>query len=385
MIASLTISVPQADLTPWTFRQRWEAGFRAEDRSAVEAFFGQFEVTQVRVRDLDAAFAVRAPGAKGVRIEANGQEFSLELTRLGDSELWVGATNLNPGLGCLWQARVDGKLVGEPKPLEAYLKDIDTQPQPGVPKGRVIAMPNWTSRVFSGITREWWVYVPAQYDGTKPACTMVVQDGQWAKGYWPTALDNLIHRGEMPLTIAVFLRPGKREDGSETRSFEYDVLSDRYSRMLLEEIIPEVEKTYRLRKDPESRGIAGSSSGAICAFTVAWNRPDAFHKVLSWIGSYVDLAKLHGETMGGDDYPSLIRKTDRKPIRVWLQDGRNDLDNPFGNWWLANLQMERALRYKGYDMVWQPGNGFHSNQHGEATLPTALRWLWRDVRDTAVK
>jgi len=168
------------------------------------------------------------------------------------------------------------------------------------------------------------------------------------------------------VTVGVFINPGQPNN----RSFEYDTLSDQYARFLLEEILPEVGKKHKLTDDPECRAICGISSGGICAFTVAWQRPDAFRKVLSHVGSFANIR-------GGHVYPSLIRSTPKKPIRVFLQDGDKDLDNAWGNWWLANLEMEAALKFKHYDTKFVGGTGGHSGKHGGAILPDSLRWLWR--------
>lgn len=258
--------------------------------------------------------------------------------------------------------------------------------QPGVPKGELIKMPEFKSKIFANTTRDWWVYVPAQYKADKPACVMVFQDGHDyvnLKGSWrvPIVFDNLIAKGEMPVTIAILINPG--HDGSykpknawqvSNRSFEYDSLGDRYSRFLLEEIFPEVKKKYNLTDDPEGRAICGASSGAICAFTVAWERPDQFRKVLSTIGSFVDLR-------GGHVYPYLIRKTEKKPIRVFLQDSTGDLDNPFGNWPLANQMMNSSLRYMKYDVKFDFVEGFgHNSKRGGSIFPEALKWLWRGYK-----
>ena len=210
---------------------------------------------------------------------------------------------------------------------------------------------------------------------------MVFQDGhayEDEKGGQrvPIVFDNLIQRGEMPVTIAIFLNPGHRGDfpkdkwGANNRSFEYDSLGDQYTRFICDEILPHFAKEYNLTTDPNLRAICGMSSGAICAFTVAWERPDMFRKVLSQIGSFTNIR-------GGDAYPGLIRKTERKPIRVFLQDGSNDLNNVHGDWPLANQQMASALRFSGYDVRFELGDGGHNGKHGGAILPDALRWLWR--------
>jgi enterochelin esterase family protein len=256
--------------------------------------------------------------------------------------------------------------------------------QPGVPQGKVIAFTNWHSQIFTNTVRDWWVYVPAQYNPAKPAAVMVFQDGHDyvnLKGNWraPRVFDNLIAKGEMPVTIGIFINPG--HDGKSkpqnawrvsNRSFEYDSLTDRYARMLIEEILPEVRKQWRITDDPEGRAICGASSGGICSFTVAWERPDQFRKVLSTIGSFVDLR-------GGHVYPYLIRKTERKPLRVYLEDSSGDLDNPFGNWPLANQMMASSLKFMNYDVRFDYVEGYgHNSKHGGSVFPDALKWLWRD-------
>ena len=197
----------------------------------------------------------------------------------------------------------------------------------------------------------------------------------------PVVMDNLIHSGQMPVTIGVFVDPGHKKDKlpektgwrpkPENRAHEYDRLSDDYVRFLLEEILPKVESKYKITKDPAGRAICGASSGGICAFTAAWEKPDQFSKVISHIGSFVNIR--HGDT-----YPGIIRKAEKKPIRVYLQDGINDLDNEHGNWPLANQQMVKALEFKDYDVKFEYGGGAHDGNHGGAVLPDAMRWIWRD-------
>jgi enterochelin esterase-like enzyme len=263
---------------------------------------------------------------------------------------------------------------------EPYKLGPDSQPQEGVPRGEVTKH-EWKSKVFDGTTRDYWVYVPKQYDEKQPAAVMVFQDGEWyqnEKGDYrvPTVFDNLIHKGEMPVTIGVFINPGVFADKQEgdkpksNRSFEYDTLSDQYARFLLEEMLPEVGKKYRLTEDPDQRAICGISSGGICAWTVAWERPDAFRKVLSHVGSFTNIR-------GGHVYHALIRKTEPKPIRVFLQAGSADLDNVYGNWFLANQEMAAALKFAKYDYKTEFGEGGHNGIHGGAILPDSLRWLWR--------
>jgi gluconolactonase len=270
-----------------------------------------------------------------------------------------------------------------------YKLGPDSERQPGVPAGRVEKYVFTNSMVFPGTRRDCWVYIPAQYDGSRAAALMVFQDG----GAYvstngdqrvPIVFDNLIHKGEMPVTIGLFTNPGMRQTGdagdawtTSNRSFEYDSLGGAYAKFLVEELIPDATNRFHLNvsADPEQRATAGMSSGAIAAFTAAWERPDQFHKVLSQIGSFVNIR-------GGNVYPSWIRKTERKPLRVFLQDGSNDLNNLHGNWPLANQEMESALGFAGYDHTFVLGEGSHSGRHGGAILPDSLRWLWRPATAT---
>lgn len=254
-----------------------------------------------------------------------------------------------------------------------------------VPRGAITQHQWLESKVFPGTKRHYSVYVPKQYDGSKPAALMVFQDGHAFQGETgdfrlPVVFDNLIAKGDMPVTIAVMVDPGYKSELPETRgwrprpenrSFEYDSMTPDYSKFLIDELLPAIEKDYRITKNPELRAICGNSSGGICAFTVAWHRPDSFRKVLSHIGSFVDLR-------GGHNYPPMIRKSEKKPIRVFLQDGENDLDNPYGNWPLANKQMAKALAFRDYDYKLVFGQGAHDGKHGGAIFPDSLRWLWRD-------
>lgn len=262
----------------------------------------------------------------------------------------------------------------------------DSLRQEGVPRGKV-EMHVWKeSKVFPGTIRRYWTYVPSQYDADNPAALMVFQDGHAYVGEdgefrVPVVLDNLIHKGEMPVTIGVLIDPGHLKEElppepgwrprPENRSVEYDTLSDDYADFLLDEILPEVGKSLNISSDRQQRAICGISSGGICAFTVAWERPEQFSKVLSHVGSFTNIR-------GGHVYPALIRKTESRPLRVFLQGGRYDLDNAHGNWPLANQQMFAALTYSKYDVKFVFGDGGHNGNHGGAILPDSLRWLWRD-------
>jgi gluconolactonase len=279
----------------------------------------------------------------------------------------------------IFSAAINSMLTVGTVAAEEYPVHPDSQPQDGVPRGEIKGPFEWRSEIFPGTVREYAIYLPAQYDAAKPACSMIVQDGLRKAQQWklPTVLDNLIHKGAAPVQIGIFVSPGVVPAASESSqdrlncSFEYDGMGDRYARFLLEEIIPEVAKSYNLSTDPNDRLIAGSSSGAIAAFTGAWERPNEFRRVFSAVGTYVSLR-------GGDEYSSLIRKFENKPLRVYLQDGSNDLDIYAGSWWVANQAMLSSLRYSGYDVAHNWGEGGHNGKHSPAIMSDALRWLWRD-------
>jgi gluconolactonase len=262
-----------------------------------------------------------------------------------------------------------------------YLPGPDSKPQPGVPKGEILKFKFDSSKIFPGTTRDYWIYVPAQYKSDKPACLYVNQDGRQFEG--PTVFDNLINKKEMPVTIGVFVMPGQVMAANAdaaldrfNRSYEYDGLGSNYARFLIEELLPEVEtkktsdgRPIKISHDGNDRAIGGASSGAIAAFTAAWERPDSFTRVFSSIGTYVGLR-------GGERYPTLIRKYEPRPIRVFLQDGSNDLNKYAGDWWMANQTMEGALIFAGYEVQHVWGDGGHTGKHSTAIFPDAMRWLW---------
>lgn len=268
---------------------------------------------------------------------------------------------------------------------EPYELGTDAQAKNGVPKGSLEKY-TWTSNhIYPGTTRDYWVYVPKQYDPGSPACLVIFQDGdvyldlsKWSPGIAPTTVfDNLIHQGEIPVTIGLFLKPGDKgpgtpyKGGTSNRSFEYDAVTDLYSRFLLEEMMPGLMKQYNITHDPKGRILVGFSSGGICAFTAAWHRPDEFGNVISHCGSFTDMR-------GGHIYPPLIRRTPKKTIRVFLQSGAQDLNVIWGNWPLANQAMASALEYAGYDYQFVFGEGTHTLRHGGQVFPATLRWIWRD-------
>ncbi|HEX4200343.1 MAG TPA: alpha/beta hydrolase-fold protein [Chthoniobacterales bacterium] len=282
-----------------------------------------------------------------------------------------------------------------PNPNSQYRLGPDSLPQEGVPKGEVRGPYTLPCKAYPGTQHTYWVYVPAQYDPSAPTALMVYQDGQAFKDEngdirAQNVMDNLIYRREIPVMIGVFINPGRRPDqpepspqttwGDDTtnRRIEYNSLDDKYSRVITEELMPVLYKEYNISKDPAMHGIGGSSSGAIAAFTVAWERPNDFRKVLSNVGSFVDLR-------GGYVYPERVLASEPKPIRIFLCDGRNDhrgtLRGPYDekmDWFLQNVRLMKALTQKGYDVNYTWGMNLHGQKFGGAIMPDMMRWLWRD-------
>jgi enterochelin esterase-like enzyme len=278
--------------------------------------------------------------------------------------------------------------------------------QPGVPSGKLSEKIVHSSKIYDGMKSEYWIYVPAQYDARTPTALMVFQDGQGytdREGRNPAlnVIDNLIAERRIPVMICVFINPGDIEGSPGTptynfvkaygekwqrtmkdsmRSTEYDTVSDRYARYLRDEVLPDVAAKYNIRKDAYSRGITGLSSGGICAFNAAWQMPDQFSRVISWIGSFSGIQWKEDPAVpdGGQDYPDKILREERRNIRVWLQDGSNDIEGKYGSWPLANLRMANALKFKDYDFHLSFGSGTHNSAHGAAEFPAEMIWLWRD-------
>ncbi len=277
-----------------------------------------------------------------------------------------------------------------------YTLGPDSLEREGVPKGTLrgpFVLPD--SKSYPGTQHTYWVHVPAQYDPAVEADLMIFQDGQAfidmnGSARAPNVLDNLIYRRELPVMITVFINPGRTPEQPEptpsewgdrttNRPTEYNELDDRYARVIVDELLPALAKDYTITKDPSRHGIGGTSSGAIAAFTVAWQRPDQFRKVLSIVGSFTNIR-------GGDAYPEIIRKSEKKPLRIFLNDGRNDNRgvgrdgqyNPRRDWFLQNVRMAEALTEKDYDLNFIWGMNTHGQRMGGAMLPEMLRWLWRD-------
>src|SRR5689334_7783725 len=282
-----------------------------------------------------------------------------------------------------------------PNPDSHYQLGPDAFAQEGVPKGEVRGPFTLPSQAYPGTQHTYWIYVPAQYEAKTAASLMIFNDGQAFKNMdgdarAPNVMDNLIYRREIPVMIGVFINPGRRPDQPEptpqnwgdrdtNRPTEYNTLDDKYARVIVDELMPVLYKEYNISKDPERHGIGGASSGAIAAFTVAWQRPNEFRKVLSIVGSFTNIR-------GGDAYPDIIRQNEKKPLRVFLQDGRNDnrgqgrggAYDPRRDWFYQNVRMMQAPTEKGYDLNYVWGLNTHGQRMGGPMLPEMMRWLWRD-------
>jgi enterochelin esterase family protein len=281
---------------------------------------------------------------------------------------------------------------------DVYKLGPDSEQHPGVPQGKVSEWQRLPSEAYPGTLHDYCIYVPAQYDGKTPAALMIFQDGQaWVRATGdyrvPFVLDNLIYRREIPVMIALFINPGRKPDQPEAsasdwgdrssnRPQEYNALDDKYAKVIVDELMPVIKKQFKISENPDDHAIGGASSGAIAAFTVAWHRPDQFRKVLSTIGSFTNIR-------GGHVYPELIGMSEKKPIRIFLQDGVNDNRGMRGrgpdatyhadwDWHAQNLKMVAALTKKGYDVNFTWGIGTHSNKQAGAIFPEMMRWLWRD-------
>jgi enterochelin esterase family protein len=323
-------------------------------------------------------FAVRSSDRPVIVIDERDQRAMSPVP--GTPGLWFELARLDTGRTHNFHYLIDGKPFGGRNDVPAF--SPYSYERPGVPKGKLTEKMVHTSNIYPGMKSDWWIYVPAQYDSAKPSPVMVWQDGEvLVKREEPSraqiVFDNLTHEGKIPPVIHILISPGHVGE-KRMRSIEYDTVNDTYTRFLLEEILPETAKLYKIRTDGYSRAIAGDSSGGICAFNAAWQKPDQFSRVLSRIGSFTSIQWRPGELDGGNIFPFLIRKQPKRNIRVWLQDGSGDLENAHGSWPMQNIAMANSLKMKEYDFHFEWGNGTHSRNGGHSELAEEMIWLWRD-------
>lgn len=324
----------------------------------------------------DFLFAIAAGGVPRLVVD-DGRP--LPMTRVASSNLWFATPRLRTGVVHTFHYQIKGQPFGGKADVPAF--GPYSYAKPGVPAGRLSEKFTHRSRVYPGMDCDYWVYTPAQYDPARPAAVMVWQDGEvLVPRELPSraqiVFDNLSHEKKIPVVVHVLISPGF-VDGVRIRAEQYDEVSDRYARFLLEEILPDVGKRFHLRQDGYSRAIAGDSSGGICAFNAAWQKPESFTRVLSRIGSFTSIWWKPGTLDGGNIFPFLIRKSPKRNIRVWLQEGAGDLENEHGSWPSQNLAMANSLKLQEYDFHFSWGEGGHSRNCGHVELAEELIWLWR--------
>jgi enterochelin esterase family protein len=350
----------------------------------------------------DFFFAAASPAKPQLLIDGAAGP---EMKAIAGSPLWFAVAKIN-AVSRLHQFHyvVDGKSFGGRMDLPAFgpLSYL----QPGVPSGKLSEKMTHVSKIYDGMKTDYWIYVPAQYKPEEPVALMVFQDGEWYtdRGGSLMALnviDNLIAQKKIPVMICVFINPGDISDSPGTPTYDqvkrysdewkrslkdsmrstlYDTVSERYPRFLRDEVLAEVGAKYNLRKDAYSRAITGLSSGGICSFNAAWHMPDQFSRVISWIGSFsaIQWKEDPAVTDGGQDFPDKILRESKRNLRIWLQDGSQDLDLRYGNWPLANLRMANALKAREYDFHFSFGRGSHNGAGGAVEFPAEMIWLWRD-------
>jgi len=296
--------------------------------------------------------------------------------------LWLYQTALRAGTSHRFNWILDAQPFGGALNIPAFAPD--SYPQPGSPEGKLTGPLVLESKIYPDMKANVWYYVPAQWDGATPLPVEIWGDGQMyvqRPGNLRVldALDNLTRQKRIPLMVNIFIQPGTAAGKPQMRSIEYDTVDDAYARYLLEEILPEIGKNVKLRTDGYSRAMVGESSGGICAFNAAFLKPGEFSRVLSWIGSFAALQVSPAHPAGGAEYPIMARREAKRNIRVWLQDGAEDQENPrAGSWPLANIHLANSLKLKGYDYHLSFGSGNHNQNQGAAELPESLTWLWRD-------
>ena len=331
----------------------------------------------------DFLFAIATEKTPTVSI--NGQP-GLDMIRLPNSNYWYRLAKMRTGTTYAVRFFADGQPAGPGTDIPAY--NPDSYPQAGVPKGKLSEKHIIASKIYPGMNADYWIYTSPGYDPAAGGALMVWQDGQGLIGERSsmrllTVTENLVHQKLIPPMVHVMISPGM-VDKRAMRSVQYDTVSNTYGRFLMEEVLAEVEKNYKLRPDGYSRAIGGSSSGAICAFNVAWFFPEKFSRVHSTIGSYTSIqwkfgnANLADNIEGGNVYPFKVRKEPKRNIRVWMSDGSEDLENNHGSWPLQNIQLANSLKMRDYDFHFRFGETAHNSAQAAIDLPESLTWLWRD-------
>lgn len=327
----------------------------------------------------DYLFVASSPAAATISIDG---EPAKPMASVPESTFWMLLAKMRTGVTHSYQFYAGGKPLGARGDAVGY--NPDSYQKPGVPHGKVTEKRTIVSRIYDGMKADYWIYASPGVDPAVPAALMVWQDGQGLVGDNSrsrlfTVTENLVDQKLIPPVVYVLIAPGQSAEGRPMRSIEYDTMSDRYPRFLMEEALPEVEKMYKLRGDAYSRAIGGESSGGICAFNAAWLMPDHFSRVHSGVGSFTSIQWHPEEKLdGGNVYPFKVRKEPKRNIRVWMSDGSDDLENQFGSWPMQNIQMANSLKLKEYDFHFRFGTAAHGGMQVALDLPESLTWLWRD-------
>ena len=321
------------------------------------------------------------PSSSPAEVSIDAQP-ALPMAQIGSSKFWMRLVKMRVGVTHAYQFYADGKPLANRSDVAGY--NPDSYPKPGVPQGKLSEKHTITSKIYEGMKADYWYYASPGVDPNVPAPLMVWQDGQGliagdlSKLRLFTVTENLVAQKLIPPMVHVLIAPGFSPDAKPMRSIEYDTVSDRYNRFLLEEVLPEVEKVYKLRSDGYSRGIAGESSGGICSLNSAWFNPEKFARVHSTIGSYTSIQWHPEEKLdGGNIYPYMIRKMPKRNIRIWMSDGADDLENTHGSWPLQNIQLANSLKMREYDFHFRFGQATHDSAQAAIDLPESLAWLWR--------
>src|SRR3954454_18776245 len=327
----------------------------------------------------DYLFVTSSPDAAMISID---HQPAVPMTRVGNSRLWMRLEKMRVGVTHSYAFSAGGKPIGTRTDVAGFKPD--SYPKAGVPTGKLSEKHTITSNIYGGMKADFWYYAAPGVDPSVPAPLMVWQDGQslvagdLSRLRLFTVTENLVAQKLIPPMVHVLIAPGFAPDGKAMRSIEYDTVSDRYNQFLLEEVLPEIEKAYKLRPDGYSRGIAGESSGGICSLNSAWFNPDKFARVHSTIGSYTSIQWHPEEKLdGGNVYPFMIRKLPKRNIRIWMSDGTDDLENNFGSWPLQNIQLANSLKMREYDFHFRFGLATHDSAQAAIDLPESLTWLWR--------
>ncbi|MGA8599463.1 MAG: alpha/beta hydrolase-fold protein [Bryobacteraceae bacterium] len=327
----------------------------------------------------DYLFVIESAAPARVSID---QQPAVAMSKIANSNLWMRLVKMRVGVTHGYQFYSDGKALGNRSDVPGY--NPDSYPKPGVPEGKLSEKHTLASKIYDGMKADFWFYASPGVDPNVPAPLMVWQDGQglvdreFSRLRLFTVTENLVAQKLIPPMVHVLIAPGFSPDGKPMRSIEYDTVSDRYDRFLLEEILPEVEKVYKIRPDGYSRGIAGESSGGICSLNAAWFMPDKFARVHSTIGSYTSIQwRPEDKLDGGNLYPFMVRKMPKRNIRIWMSDGADDLENNHGSWPLQNIQLANSLKMREYDFHFRFGQATHDSAQAAIDLPESLAWLWR--------